>query len=45
MRRYLIDHARGRPNAEFVAFGGMEDFLPAANDKIDLALTVGGLLQ
>src|ERR1700680_4588771 len=29
MRRYLIDHARGRPSAEFVALGGFEDILPA----------------
>lgn len=45
MRRYLIDHARGRPDAEFVAFGGMEDFLPADSGKIELALTVDRLLN
>jgi|SRR5271165_1954665 len=44
MRRYLIDHARGRPAAEFVAIEGMEDFLPADSAKIDLALTVDKLL-
>src|SRR5580700_3456605 len=33
MRRYLIDHARGRPNAEFIAIEGMENFLPADNAK------------
>src|SRR5438270_13000263 len=26
MRRYLIDHARGRPDAEFVPFEGMQEF-------------------
>jgi RNA polymerase sigma factor (TIGR02999 family) len=45
MRRYLIDHARGRPAAEFVAIEGMEDFLPADSAKIDLALTVDKLLS
>ena len=45
MRRYLIDHARGRPDAEFVAMEGMEDFLPANSAKIDLALTVDKLLN
>jgi len=45
MRRYLIDHARGRPDAEFVALEGMEDFLPADTAKVDLALTVDKLLN
>ena len=45
MRRYLIDYARGRPDAEFVALEGMEDFLPADNAKIDLALNVDKLLN
>ena len=45
MRRYLIDHARGRPNAEFVALEGMEDFLPADSAKVDLAITVDRLLD
>src|SRR4249920_1417023 len=40
MRRYLIDHARGRPDAEFVAINGMDDFLPADSPKVDLAITV-----
>src|SRR5579863_9435263 len=29
MRRYLIDHARGRPDAEFVALEGLENLLPS----------------
>ncbi|HJT87104.1 MAG TPA: ECF-type sigma factor [Bryobacteraceae bacterium] len=45
MRRYLIDHARGRPSAEFVAINGMEDFLRADSAKIDLAVTVDRLLD
>jgi RNA polymerase sigma factor (TIGR02999 family) len=45
MRRYLIDHARGRPSAEFVALEGFESILPADSGKIDLALTVDRLLD
>ena len=45
MRRYLIDHARGRPNAEFVAVEGIENLLPASSVKLDLAVTVDRLLE
>jgi len=45
MRRYLIDHARGRPDAEFVALHGMDDFLPAQGAKLELAVAVDGLLN
>jgi RNA polymerase sigma factor (TIGR02999 family) len=45
MRRYLIDHARGRPAAEFVALEGFENILPADSGKIDLAITVDRLLD
>jgi RNA polymerase sigma factor (TIGR02999 family) len=45
MRRHLIDHARGRPDAEFVALDGLENFLPADSARIDLALTVDVLLN
>ena len=45
MRRYLIDHARGRPNAEFVAITGMENLLPADSPKVELAITVDRLLD
>jgi RNA polymerase sigma factor (TIGR02999 family) len=45
MRRYLIDHARGRPNAEFVALEGIENLLPADSAKIDLALTIDRYLN
>jgi RNA polymerase sigma factor (TIGR02999 family) len=45
MRRYLIDHARGRPNAEFVAIEGMENLIPGDSEKVNLALMVDGLLD
>jgi len=45
MRRYLIDHARGRPRAEFVALEGIEHLLPAGSAKADLAITVDRLLD
>lgn len=45
MRRYLIDHARGRPDAEFIAINGMENLLPAESPKVDLAITVDRLLD
>src|ERR1700733_5031147 len=45
MRRYLIDHARGRPSEEFVALEGFENILPADSGKIDLAITVDRLLD
>jgi RNA polymerase sigma-70 factor, ECF subfamily len=44
MRFHLIDHARGRPNAEFVAMEGLEDFLPGNSEKVSVALTVDHLL-
>jgi RNA polymerase sigma factor (TIGR02999 family) len=45
MRRNLIDHARGRPNAEFVAIEGVQEFLPADSAKVDVAITVDRLLD
>jgi len=45
MRRYLIDHARGRPDAEFLGIDGIRDFLPADSAKLDLAITVDRLLE
>jgi RNA polymerase sigma factor (TIGR02999 family) len=45
MRRYLIDHARGRPKAEFVALEGIENFIPIDSAKLDLAVTVDRLLE
>src|ERR1700719_2624506 len=45
MRRYLIDHARARPDGEFVALEGIKDILPADSGKLDLALSVDRLLD
>ncbi len=45
MRRHLIDHARGKPDAEFVALTGIRDFLAADSAKVDVALTVDRLLD
>lgn len=45
MRRLLIDHARGRPDAEFLGIDGIRDFLPADSAKLDLAITVDRLLD
>jgi RNA polymerase sigma factor (TIGR02999 family) len=45
MRRYLIDHARGRPDAEFVALEGVKDFLPARTAEVDQAIAVDRLLD
>jgi len=45
MRRYLIDHARGRPDADFVALEGIENLLPSESAKLDVAITVDRLLD
>jgi RNA polymerase sigma factor (TIGR02999 family) len=45
MRRYLIDHARARPDAQFVAVKEWESFLPADSVKLDIALTIDRLLN
>jgi len=45
MRRYLIDHARGRPRGEFLPLEGFEQILPAERSGIELALTVDRLLE
>src|SRR5580700_11748621 len=45
MRRYLIDHARGRPSADFVALEGFENILPADSARVDLAITIDTLLD
>src|SRR5271169_567839 len=45
MRRYLIDYARGRPDAEIVALEGIKESLPADSGNIDLAITVDRLLD
>src|SRR5579864_7246479 len=45
MRRYLIDHARARPDAKFVAIEEWASFLPADSAKVDLGFTVNRLLD
>jgi RNA polymerase sigma factor (TIGR02999 family) len=45
MRRHLIDYARARPDAEFVALEGMSNLLPAGSANLDLAVTVDQLLD
>jgi RNA polymerase sigma factor (TIGR02999 family) len=45
MRRYLIDYARGRPEADMIALEDIKNFLPADSAKIDLAITVDRLLD
>jgi RNA polymerase sigma factor (TIGR02999 family) len=40
MRRYLIDHARARPEAERVALDQIQNSLPAQSAKLDLAITL-----
>jgi RNA polymerase sigma factor (TIGR02999 family) len=45
MRRHLIDEARARPAAEFVALEKLEPLLPANSAKIGLAITVDRLLN
>jgi RNA polymerase sigma factor (TIGR02999 family) len=45
MRRHLIDQARARPAAEFVALEKLEAFLPANSAKIGFAITVDQLLD
>jgi RNA polymerase sigma factor (TIGR02999 family) len=45
MRRHLIDHARARPHAQFVALTELKDFLPASAAQVELAITVDRLLD
>ncbi len=45
MRRYLIDYARGRPDADCVPLEGIEHLLPADSAKLNLAVTIDRLLD
>jgi RNA polymerase sigma factor (TIGR02999 family) len=45
MRRYLIDMARARPDAELIGFENLEQLLPGRSAKVDTAITVGKLLD
>ena len=45
MRRHLIDLARKRPKVEFVPIDEIRDLLRANSAKLDLVLTLDGLLD
>jgi RNA polymerase sigma factor (TIGR02999 family) len=45
MRRHLIDYARGRPNAGFVALDDAGPLLRADSAKLDQAITLNRLLD
>jgi RNA polymerase sigma factor (TIGR02999 family) len=45
MRRYLIDYARGRPDAVFVPAEGAENLFPAKSINVDTAVTIDRLLD
>jgi len=45
MRRHLIDHARGRPDVEFIAIHGMENLVPAESSPVDQVIMVDRLLN
>jgi RNA polymerase sigma-70 factor, ECF subfamily len=45
MRRYLIDHARGRPNAEFVLLDDLQHVLASPDNSLGLALSIDVLLD
>jgi RNA polymerase sigma factor (TIGR02999 family) len=44
MRRYLIDHARGRAGVRFTALG-IDDLLPGMSPDLDLAVAMDTLLD
>lgn len=45
MRRYLIDHARGRPNVQFLPIEGLPEQILADHSQLELAVAVDGLLN
>jgi RNA polymerase sigma factor (TIGR02999 family) len=45
MRRYLIDYARGRPDAGFSGLDDIQTLLPAGSAKLELVITVDRLLD
>lgn len=45
MRRYLIDHARGRPDVKFVGLDDVEKLFLSDKVKLDVAVTVDRLLE
>ncbi len=45
MRHHLIDLARARPQAELIGIGELEQLVPGHTAKLDVAITVGKLLD
>jgi hypothetical protein len=45
MRRYLIDYARGRSDAGFVAIEGIDNLVKTNSAKLDLAVMIDRLLD
>ena len=45
MRRYLIDHARGRPEAEIVPMAGFPDSLRNRRSQLEWAIAIDLLLD
>jgi len=45
MRRYLIDHARARPNIQFQPMEGLPERVLGTHTPLELALTVDTLLE
>ena len=44
MRRLLIDHARGRPDAQVLPIDGMDEWLRATGKKLEQAIAIDQLL-
>ena len=45
MRRYLIDHARARPDVHFIAFEGIPEYVLSNRTKLALVVAVDELLN
>lgn len=45
MRRYLIDHSRNRPFAEFLAMEGLPERVLAGKNPVEMATVLDGLLE
>ena len=45
MRRYLIDHARARPNIRFQPMEGLPERVLGTHTPLELAITVDALLD
>src|SRR5206468_12997843 len=45
MRRYLIDHARARPDVHFMALEGLPEYVLSNHTKLELVVAVDELLD